>query len=168
MNPGIRSSKAMNAILCLFSFQSHTGCDIVGTHPVYKFNAFQSTHPMRDATGQRVRCGVILRDNFNPRIPCGMRRLSRKMMSTARLFQSTHPMRDATLTQKHGSTFTHHFNPRIPCGMRPALYKAINAIPVHISIHASHAGCDTSGSLWRWPSWRFQSTHPMRDATAHH
>ena len=101
-------------------------------------------------------------------------------------FQSTHPMRDATkLSQPplHGNLY---FNPRIPCGMRLLLSKrAFKSLPISIhashagcdrvvrfyfnhfliSIHASHAGCDIAQLFLGMFLIKFQSTHPMRDAT---
>ena len=57
-----------------------------------------------------------------------------------------------------------YFNPRIPCGMRQDYsFKAIDAMK--ISIHASHAGCDTTMTKLEKEIEKFQSTHPMRDAT---
>ena len=56
-------------------------------------------------------------------------------------FQSTHPMRDATNARAQW---------------------AFNAL---ISIHASHAGCDTLLVMSVKNNMAFQSTHPMRDAT---
>ena len=49
---------------------------------------------MRDATVRLHKTGVD-RTNFNPRIPCGMRR-----------------------TECRFANQYYHFNPRIPCGMR--------------------------------------------------
>ncbi len=78
---------------------------------------FQSTRPMRDATGNvpdtlsqlinfnpRVPCGTrpqILayrrrRLYFNPRVPCGTRRCCLTIIVSPSIFQSTRPMRDAT------------------------------------------------------------------------
>ena len=102
---------------------------------------------------------------FNPRTPCGVRR---------RLSASATPP-------------DNHFNPRTPCGVRRA--KSTPAIFfVPISIHAPLAGCDGSEvrrntvkpnfnprtpcgvrqtGLAGDTSWTaFQSTHPLRGATA--
>ena len=127
-------------------------------------------------------------DNFNPRIPCGMRRLMKGGKHDYKRFQSTHPMRDATVDHCFLLLVIYHFNPRIPCGMRPD----VQVLRCHfdlISIHASHAGCDLIVSHWQLhvlaisihashagcdlfiiedisTKVEFQSTHPMRDATA--
>ena len=56
------------------------------------------------------------------------------------------------------------FNPRTPYGMRlntPQLTKTRG----QISIHAPLTGCDPGSMAKSKPSTRFQSTHPLRDAT---
>ena len=80
--------------------------------------------------------------NFNPRIPCGMRPASSWVRNTLLI----------------------DFNPRIPCGMRqPSCW--VNHAYWSISIHASHAGCDSHTIRIISNPITFQSTHPMRDAT---
>ena len=101
---------------------------------------FQSTHPMRGATRFGASTGRK-NENFNPRTPCGVRRIGRlrpargphisihaphagcdfsRRNARARFcrFQSTHPMRGATCRRDN----------RTMTGV--------------ISIHAPHAGCD--------------------------
>ena len=78
---------------------------------------FQSTHPLRGATD----CGARMDDNesisihaplagcdyppegaasaeknFNPRTPCGVRRIAARGWTITKVFQSTHPLRGAT------------------------------------------------------------------------
>ena len=119
---------------------SHAGCDPGSFRPGILLILFQSTHPMRDATAPQTDetepvkisihashagCDLLVNirgcngSDFNPRIPCGMRPPIKLKNITIKKFQSTHPMRDAT--SRTGSRFI------------------INLI----SIHASHAGCDT-------------------------
>ena len=57
------------------------------------------------------------------------------------------------------------FNPRTPCGVRHYFTRFRHRI-VLISIHAPHAGCDDSPSASASVPVAFQSTHPMRGATA--
>ena len=147
---------------------------------------FQSTRPLRGATYCRP-CLGDTSGHFNPRAPCGVRRETLwlddravaisihaplagcdtaccTICTPSRIFQSTHPLRGATIIgkrgPKHGSISIHaplagcdlsrpfppppsrHFNPRTPCGVRPVL-----------PLCASTAG-------------EFQSTHPLRGATA--
>ena len=118
------------------------GCDQQPALPRIKMHIFQSTHPVWDAT----------RDIANEYARC--------------LFQSTHPVWDATDV-------------------------VVSSDLVHgISIHASRMGCDLIHRLWcfgleyfnpripygmrqypKLPSCspdRFQSTHPVWDATCSH
>ena len=141
---------------------SHAGCDLILIkiwQHIWYFNP-------------RIPCGMRRRQpiqrpqgiDFNPRIPCGMRRLLLASFRQSR-----------------------YFNPRIPCGMRQT-NAAMSRLTYEISIHASHAGCDRAynkaltrninfnpripcGMRRYWffrcnSNLRFQSTHPMRDATS--
>ena len=56
---------------------------------------FQSTHPLRGATACR-HAGRSGAWHFNPRTPCGVRRLCNMRFVIMSLFQSTHPLRGAT------------------------------------------------------------------------
>ena len=122
---------------------------------------FQSTHPMRDATKTALNCDIrfwisihashagcdlcrnchrLYDQDFNPRIPCGMRPYVESVKVNDCEFQSTHPMRDATarhflavfccLISIHAS--------HAGCDLRLAFATQ----RLYISIHASHAGCD--------------------------
>ena len=79
---------------------------------------------------------------FNPRSPCGERRDLAMWEDGARQFQSTLPMRGATHDARvaHGAAF--------------------------ISIHAPHAGSDMSAADYIAWKHQFQSTLPMRGATS--
>ena len=61
-------------------------------------------------------------------------------------FQSTHPMRGATLDLCLGGLIGQNFNPRTPCGVRLQDTRTTRAVR-GISIHAPHAGCDSSPSF---------------------
>ena len=101
---------------------------------------------------------------FNPRTPCGVRRRVYSSISQRKIFQSTHPVRGATGSARR------------------------RQVRSGISIHAPRAGCDNA---WRYITRRqtdfnprtpcgvrlrrclqstqtatFQSTHPVRGATA--
>ena len=124
---------------------------------------FQSTLPIRGATRladpERHHSA-----NFNPRSPYGERPPGATTKANAR-----------------------NFNPRSPCGERPyshGEHVSGNAISIHaphagsdcygsncagaiaISIHASHAGSDSDLIGLAVVSGIFQSTLPMRGATA--
>ena len=102
---------------------------------------FQSTRPMRGAT-----CGLLRRyvgavRYFNPRAPCGAR-----------------------LNQNNVRNFAAYFNPRAPCGAR-RFRRFCWRYGRPISIHAPHAGRDSSMLSTAATVERFQSTRPMRGAT---
>ena len=73
-------------------------------------------------------------------------------------------MRGATTPTSGTARPPTYFNPRTPCGVRQ-LWQHLLAGDV-ISIHAPHAGCDDVLEDWSADGWAFQSTHPMRGATA--
>ncbi len=138
-------------------------CDLPGTSRRLPRTGFQSTHSLRSAT--TLFCpGATVTESFNPRTPCGVRRMTILASPPLARFQSTHSLRSATyfyhpapasknvsihallaecdyrqpacLPQSGG------FNPRTPCGVRP---------------RSSRAGATAQG---------FQSTHSLRSATA--
>ena len=144
---------------------------------------FQSTLPMRGATvtaeqgngqmiisihaphaGSDIRAGkfeVPALQHFNPRSPCGERRLC--------LWQSTSPLNFNPRSPCGERPSCHlqaaeavNFNPRSPCGERRI--KMVQAAALAISIHAPHAGSDQDLVPARLAS-QFQSTLPMRGAT---
>ncbi len=105
----------------------------------------------------------ITHRGFNPRTPCGVRRLDGRYVRSMSWFQSTHSLRSATpvpvisltsglvsihallaecdMTWKGIRLFAKSFNPRTPCGVR-------------------RFRC-----WWRGQAVRFQSTHSLRSAT---
>ena len=145
---------------------------------------FQSTHPLRGATGYKIYFDI------------------------SQIFQSTHPLRGAThcfltlkgnvfisihaplagcdaTTRKQIGWFMHisihaplagcdnlgggvighllYFNPRTPCGVRPYVRGLVDQDS--ISIHAPLAGCDEGSTTGSKMETIFQSTHPLRGAT---
>ena len=125
---------------------------------------FQSTHPLRGATGRGAITASAL-DHFNPRTPCGVRLAGQRSMGRklrisihaplagcdgrqlcrrhAKLAISIHaPLAGCDGSEVRRNTVKPNFNPRTPCGVR----------------QTGLAG-DTS-----WTA--FQSTHPLRGATA--
>ena len=81
---------------------------------------FQSTRPVWGATIIIFKC-LDRWFNFNPRAPCGARRLSAVSARIGKL----------------------HFNPRAPCGARRLLCSLIIRYEV-ISIHAPRVGRDNT------------------------
>ena len=101
--------------------------------------------------------------NFNPRSPCGERRICYMVSKCKFQFQSTLPMRGAT-TSKCPKRHKGGFQSTLP--MRGATkIRGLSEFTRAISIHAPHAGSDTDCFSTARPKQRFQSTLPMRGAT---
>ena len=100
---------------------------------------FQSTRPLRGAT--RRSSAAFWPAYFNPRAPCGARRL-RPDLRKAKFY----------------------FNPRAPCGARLAVI-ALSQLSRSISIHAPLAGRDQIQHDRADTAATFQSTRPLRGAT---
>ena len=125
---------------------------------------------------------------FNPRSPCGERRPKTELSPIWTLFQSTLPVRGATGSRAWHWPPDNDFNPRSPCGERQMAlsYKGMSqAISIHapragsdtyyffvpnrlvwISIHAPRAGSDGKSAGHHTGPPQFQSTLPVRGATA--
>ena len=126
--------------------------------------AFQSTRPMRDATLVGIFCNSYP-FYFNPRVPCGTRHFLFILKNISFIsIHASHAGRDS-LFFSFSFSIIFYFNPRVPCGTR-RICKSGVVVSRKISIHASHAGRD----FVRFPPTcvliKFQSTRPMRDATA--
>ena len=104
-------------------------------------SGFQSTHPLRGATCT-VYLQFFIRDDFNPRTPCGARRPDR-LDSLAVVRISIHA----------------------PLAGRDCRRIPQQAASRKISIHAPLAGRDLNCSAALPASIEFQSTHPLRGAT---
>ena len=162
------------------------------TYSEFGFNPLSqiSIHAPRAGCDLLIRsCTFTISSDFNPRTPCGVRRTDSQHGGGNKIFQSTHPVRGATLIRsctftissvfqsthpvrgatastKSQHTALAHFNPRTPCGVRRHFFHA-ELLRSLISIHAPRAGCDSSAWLIALLSAiRFQSTHPVRGATA--
>ena len=153
---------ALTSVASYFNPRIPYGMRRQGWSALYSFNVFQSTHPVWDATGLRGQvfdAGDI--SIHASRMGCD----------------------DAQPVEQ---PITKYFNPRIPYGMRPYLdrhYAKYGEISIHasrmgcdrlcheslpglqISIHASRMGCDTCALPLTASCKRFQSTHPVWDAT---
>ena len=103
---------------------------------------FQSTRPIRGATPKALQIRGDVR------------------------FQSTRPIRGATTSSIGASCLSINFNPRAPYGARHVASVAVNHA-VSISIHAPHTGRDAPVTVGQRNARRFQSTRPIRGATAH-
>ena len=149
------------------------------------FSFFISIHaPLAGCDGAALTSSMSS-GNFNPRTPCGVRRLCHAPCEGAHLFQSTHPLRGATEAGPIGPIPV-EFQSTHP--LRGATFSSSQKrASILISIHAPLAGCDRPTS--RPSCWRsyfnprtpcgvrpflllggsdvlsFQSTHPLRGAT---
>ena len=123
---------------------------------------FQSTLPMRGATGLQMRLCSNFK-HFNPHSPCGERRDNVQTYIDRLVFQSTLPMRGATVFPTV-SVDELKFQSTLP--MRGATGNLSSNVTVtDISIHTPHAGSDQK-VFWHYQKHtRFQSTLPMRGAT---
>ena len=100
-----------------------------------------SIHASREGCDPFWNCGVPVFDNFNPRIPRGMRRRNRNC-DIGISFISIHASREGCDNSRCNEyPCIPYFNPRIPRGMRQAHQSFLDTLN------------------------RFQSTHPARDAT---
>ena len=147
---------------------------------------FQSTRPLRGATGQGARGrkggGISIhaplagRDRccrassshrfyFNPRAPCGARPRSYNAGAHFPAISIHAPLagRDQQRPGLRGRA--RDFNPRAPCGARRPARTGLPS-PVRISIHAPLAGRDGHTARILSTFGRFQSTRPLRGATA--
>ena len=155
--------------------------------PVTRINAlaFQSTHPLRGATCNRLMCAPVYcisihaplagcdaarpcsgtpRYHFNPRTPCGVRLARCSPAPSARAFQSTHPLRGATSGLSIGISRSNTISIHAPLAGCDSFPFACAAF-ARISIHAPLAGCDLCSAFPICASCKFQSTHPLRGAT---
>ena len=169
-------------------------------------SAFQSTHPLRGATlrpsvsslsglnfNPRTPCGVRLRRwppcgwsrYFNPRTPCGVR-LALALDGREILHISIHaplagcdkeitaeilaigisihaPLAGCDCSSLSASSTQPNFNPRTPCGVRPVASTPSCAPSVFQSTHPLRGA--TAETMLTNGCVIFQSTHPLRGAT---
>ena len=145
---------------------------------------FQSTRPMRGATGFQHEPDLAVEISIHAP-HAGRDGYSRHDAHDHEIsIHAPHAGRD--LVDVRGMSFAGNFNPRAPCGARRGYrtpeYNAKvfqSTRPMRgatrdlgqlgqqqrISIHAPHAGRDMAGDMDLLFSYRFQSTRPMRGAT---
>ena len=117
------------------------GCDLPVTGLYPHRVQFQSTHPLRGATRRRTFPAGTAR-YFNPRTPCGVRRIIYCHISAYPRISIHAPLAG--------------------CDVGVLLHLR-GGLP--ISIHAPLAGCDHTAIRALLCLLRFQSTHPLRGAT---
>ena len=139
------------------------GCDTANDLPINFSYIFQSTHPVRGATnGGREGGWPVLFQSTHP--VRGATPADVTVSAKLNLFQSTHPVRGATESDQHarlGRVISIHA-PREGCDFLPLRVRSRR----HISIHAPCEGCDTKREVNLDLRRVFQSTHPVRGATA--
>ena len=147
------------------NFNPRAPCEARQLFPLHELSTseFQSTRPMRGATGYG-KTYALRQYAFQSTRPMRGATFQIEPEALVELFQSTRPMRGATpesevknlagrkisihaphagrdLCQARGSCRPHHFNPRAPCGARLSPYRG-DQQHAEISIHAPHAGRD--------------------------
>ena len=100
---------------------------------------------------------------FNPRAPCGARRISTFAFLRLLKFQSTRPMRGATRRAISGILLKIDFNPRAPCGARQESIFGRDSGSGFQSTRPMRGATDTV--YGQTCPLKFQSTRPMRGAT---
>ena len=188
-------------------FNPRTPCGVrpEAVQRIKRGKKFQSTHPVRGATRRgapyqrcrrisihapRAGCDVVLQrhrqplrisihapragcdvrsdayarshQDFNPRTPCGVR------LDPARIscFCANFNPRTPCGVRPHQSTTAHKmgdFNPRTPCGVRLIVSKVDTGGEPFQSTYPVRGA--TAGHSRRWKPCRFQSTYPVRGAT---
>ena len=120
-----------------------------------------SIHVLRVEDDVRADTGQLHPRDFNPRPPCGGRRLRALMSRYAATFQSTSSVWRTTLLSMSSFPFNPNFNPRPPCGGRPLRPKTprspsnFNPRPPCggrrvVAVHAPrNARFQSTSSVWR-------------------
>ena len=130
-----------DAVAAISTHASLAGRDYVCARNSAGRMLFQPTRPLRDATHRR-RLLAGRQVDFNPRVPCGTRRVSLlRWTCRARNFHPRVPC-GTRLNRTDFEGGRIHFNPRVPCGTRPMMVSSSPRIPA------------------------FQPTRPLRDATS--
>ena len=123
---------------------------------------FQSTHSAGNATARCGRTAIFL-DNFNPRIPQGMRPLFEQHTCLDSPFQSTHSAGNATSLSPHivtGKPISIH------AFRRECDVSVLGEIDTGLIFQSTHsAGNATSSSMNQTTGSVFQSTHSAGNAT---
>ena len=127
----------------VYNFNPRTPCGVRrrSSRLLAKWRKISIHAPRAGCDSCRICLSRVL-SNFNPRTPCGVRPLSAPSISSYSDFNPRTPCGVRPFGICAASRGRRNFNPRTPCGVRP---EAIN---------------NSSGAA------QFQSTHPVRGATA--
>ena len=158
---------------CISIHAPRAGRDIPQTMAGMSPAIFQSTRPVRGATGERshepgqghisIHAPRAGRDHLEGNRPegwtisihaprAGRDKLTGLVQGSNIIFQSTRPVRGATPCLAICRRKAHYFNPRAPCGARRRKYRSKSEC-ASISIHAPRAGRDQRG-LSAYPGHR--------------
>ena len=118
----------------------HTGRDLGYGLQVRDGKLFQSTRPIRGATGGNNRLKLCKQD-FNPRAPYGARHLAHSGFVTSGGISIHAPHTGRDVAPNAIKPMPMDFNPRAPYGARPHRPSGRRAYR-SISIHAPHTGRD--------------------------
>ena len=173
---------------CDFRISIHAplaGCDGSVQSPTLQGKLFQSTHPLRGATTYyTIKDGEIVISIHAPLAGCDPKTVQDD--TSLAIYQSTHPLRGATASGSSNSAARTHFNPRTPCGVRlymPELLRCacdfnprtpcgvrpafVAVIEIRLNFNPrTPCGVRPRGAGSGIFPKRFQSTHPLRGATA--
>ena len=139
------------------------GCDQTAPRERTRLPIFQSTHPLRGATRCTDTVGAGKTD-FNPRTPCGVRRVSPLWLLDDENISIHAPLAGCDRGVTVQPLKDIDFNPRTPCGVRPFASPTSVVLARFQSTHPLR-GATRRGSASRTPTQPFQSTHPLRGAT---
>ena len=165
----------------------HAGRDVPAPCIFSQHSGFQSTRPIRGAT--HLRYVLLATASISIHAPHTGRDSTILMISSSTAaFQSTRPIRGATAEKALEAMENEYFNPRAPYGARHIGHHSSNDLAQHfnprapygarlqrqiprpkrfsISIHAPHTGRDVQCTTPGPPGQEFQSTRPIRGATA--
>ena len=132
-----------------------------------------TTAPCREHFNPRAPCGArrlklllwCRTIHFNPRAPCGARQRCRNPKSSHKIFQSTRPMRGATRERDNSISAREEISIHAPHAGRDKVKSNIESLQ-KISIHAPHAGRDQDYRLgFENGKISIHAPHAGRDST---
>ena len=140
------------------------GCDLAQKHDGRFAVTFHSTHPVRGATHTR-RCNSIVRIDFNPRTPCGVRRQVAAVFVVGDVISIHAPRAGCDPTTSLFTCSRSTFQSTHP--VRGATRARVMARETYSPFQSTHPvrGATANGQRGGRRGAQFQSTHPVRGAT---
>ena len=124
---------------------------------------FQSTHPLRGATGGGIFC-FRRRGHFNPRTPCGVRHSASMSKWCCVHFNPRTPCGVRPGASGTCRLPSRYFNPRTPCGVRQTAAGMVFHVQQDFNPRTP-CGVRQTLPMPLIAIKKFQSTHPLRGAT---